>query len=450
MKIFKTSENTSLFSYFIFVSLLGSVLLSMPFVYKDGISVQYIDALFTSVSAVCVTGLSTLSMDIYSHAGFVIILILIELGGLGILSFVSLYLALPFKKISISNRRLIRDFFIDDVDYKPRRILYRIIMITLGLQFLGWMFLIPAMYKSGSSNFVFDSLFLSVSAFCNAGFSPMSDSLASFGKNYYVLSVIMFLIVAGGIGFVVYIDIGNRIKACITNKNHYTSVHTKIVLISTFILILIGAVVTFVLNYKNLISNYSIKHQVFLSFFESITLRTAGFEVIPQADYSPSSAIFHIFLMFTGGSPGSIAGGVKTTTIFIALLYAFNGDDKNNTLALFKRTIPSNTINKAITIVSRSFLFLAVSVFCLAIAEQSNLECGTFSVLDIIYESTSAMATVGLSRGITPLLSSAGKLVVIITMFIGRTGIFAMALKLGRQSENTELIKYPSESIMIG
>ncbi len=429
---------------------MGSVLLSMPFAYKEGVSVGYIDALFTAVSAVCVTGLSTLSMDLFSQTGLTIILILIELGGLGILSFVALYLALPYKKISMTNRRLIRDFFIDDVDYKPRRILYRIIIITLGIQILGWLLLMPAMNRSGSENLVFDSLFLSISAFCNAGFSPRADSLASFEGNKYLLSVVMFLIVAGGIGFVVFIDIENRIKAFITKKNHYLSVHTRIVLIFTLILIFAGALVTFVLNLGDGLAGYQLKDQIFLSFFESITLRTAGFEVVPQTEFSPASSIFHIFLMFTGGSPGSIAGGVKTTTIFIALVYAFNGDDKNNTLNLFKRTIPATTINKAITIVSRSFIFLAVSVFFLAVAEQGNLQNGVFSVFDLIYESTSAMATVGLSRGITPLLSVAGKIVIIITMFIGRTGIFAMALKLGKQSENTELIKYASESIMIG
>lgn len=450
MKLFKTSENSSLFSYFIIISLLGSFFLSMPFAYKEGVSVNYVDALFTAVSAVCVTGLSTLSMDIYSRAGFVILLLLIELGGLGILSFVALYLAVPYKKVSMTNRKLIRDFFIDDVDYKPRRILYRIIGITLGIQFLGWLCLLPALYNSGSPNFIFDSLFLSVSAFCNAGFSPKADSLASFGSNHYFLFIIMCLIVLGGLGFVVMIDIGNRVKSLVTSKNHYLSVHSKIVLIFTVILIIAGAAVTFILCRDYGLKEYSLKDKIFMSFFESVTLRTAGFEVIPQADFTPAASIFHIFLMFTGGSPGSIAGGVKTTTIFIALVYAFNGDENKNILTLFKRTIPATSINKAITIVSRSFIFLALSVFSLAIAEHQSLLKETFSVLDILYESTSAIATVGLTRGITPLLSTAGKLVIILTMFIGRTGIFAMALKLGKPPVNTEIIKYPTDNVMIG
>lgn len=422
----------------------------MPFAYKEGVSVNYIDALFTAVSAVCVTGLSTLSMDLYSRAGFVVLLLLIELGGLGILSFVALYLAMPYKKVSMVNRKLIRDFFIDDVDYNPRRILYEIISITLGIQAVGWILLMPEIYKTGSETFIFDSLFLSVSAFCNAGFSPKADSLASYALNHYIISVIMFLIVAGGIGFVVMIDVAKRIKTLFTNKSSYLSTHTKIVLIFTAMLIVSGTLFTFVFCRNDALSNYSLHDKFFLSLFESITLRTAGFEIIPQADFSPATSFFHLFLMFTGGSPGSIAGGVKTTTIFIALAYAFDGDENKNTLSLFKRTIPASTINKAVTIVSRSFIFLTVSIILLALAEHNNLMNGTFDALDIIYESTSAIATVGLTRGITPVLSVSGKLVIIFTMFIGRTGIFAMALKLGRHSVNTEIVNYPNDNVMIG
>ena len=154
--------------------------------------------------------------------------------------------------------------------------------------------------------------------------------------------------------------------------------------------------------------------------------------------------------MFTGGAPGSIAGGVKITTIFITLMYAFNEDEGNNVATLYNRTIPSSTINKAITIVSRSFIFLSLSVFFMAMAEHESLSSGAFRTIDVIYESTSAFATVGLTRGITPLLTTAGKIIIMATMFIGRTGIFAMALKLGNPKENNSIITYPQETIMIG
>lgn len=450
MKLFKSSQNSSLFSYFIFVSLLGSLFLCLPFSYKDGNCVNYVDALFTSVSAVCVTGLSTLQMEIYSRAGLIVILLLIEFGGLGILTFIALSLALPFKKISMVNRNLIKDFFIDDVEYKPRKILYKIILITLGTQLLGWLLLMPALYFSNTPDFVFNALFLSISAFCNAGFSPFSTSLATFSNNYYLLSVIMFLIIAGGLGFVVIIDLSARIKSFFKHTNHYLSLHSKLVLLFTFILIVGGALVTFVLCSNKGLQKYSLNHKIFLSFFESVTLRTAGFEINPQSDFSPATSLFHIFVMFTGGSPGSIAGGVKTTTIFLALLYAFNGDENNNNIVLFKKTIPASSINKAITIISRSFVFLAISIFLLTMTEATQIIEGKTSLLDIIYECTSAFATVGLSRGLTSQLTIAGKIVIIITMFIGRTGIFAMALKLGNPRVNTQIVKYPSENVMIG
>lgn len=450
MKNKGSSGNFNLFFYFIFISLLGSFLLSLPFAYKPEVSVNYIDALFTSVSAVCVTGLSTISMDVYSKAGLVVLLFLIELGGLGILSFVALYLALPSKKVSMVNRKLIRDFFIDDVEYRPRRILYKIVLTTIGIQVVGWLLLLPALYKIDPENFIFYSLFLSVSAFCNAGFSPYADSLASFEANYYVLSIIMGLIVFGGIGFVVLNDVHKKVKAFFKTSNHYLSLHTKIVLSFTAILIVLGGIVTLILCYEDCLKNYFFGEKIFLSLFESITLRTAGFEVIPQADFTPATSVFHLFLMFTGGSPGSIAGGVKTTTIFIALVYAFDGNENDNSMILSKRTISASLVNKAITIVSRTFVFLTISIFALCIAEQSHIMANRFSVLDVIYECTSAIATVGLTRGITSDLTLAGKLVVIVTMFIGRTGIFAMALKLGRAPENTEIIKYPTDTVMIG
>jgi len=450
MKNRGSSGNFSLFFYFILISLLGSFLLSMPFSYKPGVSVNYIDALFTAVSAVCVTGLSTVSMELYSRAGLIVLLFLIELGGLGILSFVSLYLALPSKKVSMVNRKLIKDFFIDDVEYRPRRILYKIVLTTIGIQVVGWMLLMPAFYKIDSENFIFYSLFLSVSAFCNAGFSPYADSLASLESNRYVLSIIMGLIVAGGLGFVVMNDVHKKIKSFFQTRNHYLSLHTKIVLSFTVFLIFAGGLITFFLCYRDCLKPYSFVDKVFLSLFESVTLRTAGFEVIPQGAFTPATSIFHLFLMFTGGSPGSIAGGVKTTTIFIALVYAFDGNEEDNSIILSKRTIPATLVNKAITIVSRTFVFLTISIFFLSIAEHSHIADGTLSVLDLIYESTSAIATVGLTRGITSALTFWGKLVVILTMFIGRTGIFAMALKLGRAPENTEIIKYPTDTVMVG
>lgn len=212
MKRKLSSEKTRLFLYFFFIALLGSILLSLPQAYKNGIPVDYIDALFTSVSAICVTGLSTLSMDVFSRTGLIFILILIEAGGLGILTYISFLMTVSSKKISVVNGNLIKDFYIDDIDFNPKSILKKIVLFTLLIQVVGSILLIPGLYKAGDHHFIFNSIFLSISAFCNAGFSPSSDSLSGFSGNWYVLSIIMGLIILGGIGFVVFTNIAQKIQ----------------------------------------------------------------------------------------------------------------------------------------------------------------------------------------------------------------------------------------------
>ncbi|WP_264080172.1 TrkH family potassium uptake protein [Treponema pedis] len=432
------------------LSLIGSFLLSKSFAYKNGIPCNYIDALFTSVSAVCVTGLSTLSMDIYSRTGFIIIMLLIEFGGLGIITFVSFYIALPAKKVSIVNRKLIRDFFIDDIEYRPRRILKRILTYTLIIQLIGFILLMCGLYLAKDENFIFNALFISISAFCNAGFSTMNNSLSGFAGNKYILSVIMILIILGGIGFAVITNLVQKIKSFFYTKKEYISVHTKIVILTTLFLIITGAVYNFIFEFNYAFNNLPLPQKILNSLFQSITLRTAGFETLPQNKFAPPSTLLHIVFMFIGGSSGSIAGGVKTTTVFIAFLYAFNGDEEANAVIYKKRQISAQIVNKSITIISRSFIILFCSIFLLALAENVKLTNGTFSSIDIIFECTSAFATVGLSRGITGELNFAAKIIIILTMFIGRTGVFAMALKINKSKNSLNTVSYPKETVMVG
>lgn len=444
-------ENTRFFIYFIAIAMAGSVLLTLPFCYKNGTSVAYIDALFTAVSAVCVTGLSTLSMEAYTRAGMVVILLLIETGGLGILTYISFLMTVSSKKISVVNRKLVKDFFIDDIDYRPARILRKVIISTLVIQAVGFIMLMPALYRRGDTSFIFDSLFLSVSAFCNAGFSPAPDSLATFSSDWYVLSVIMGLIILGGTGFVVFSNIGQKIRAERKGLKFYLSLHVKIVLITTAVLISAGFILTFISMYGTPMEDLPLSDRILTALFESVTLRTAGFETYSQSSFSPAASLFHLILMFVGGSPGSIAGGVKTTTAFIAFLYLLDGNEQRNTLSFSKRRIPSSVINKSVTIVSRTMMFLLASSILLAHSEKQMLMAGTASVMDVLFESTSALATVGLSRNLTPNLSFWGKIIIILTMYIGRTGIYAISLRSGGiyESDEDEFI-YPEESVLIG
>ena len=450
MKRKLSSEKTRLFLYFFFIALMGSILLSLPQAYKNGIPVNYIDALFTSVSAICVTGLSTLSMDVFSRTGLIFILILIEAGGLGILTYISFLMTVSSKKISVVNGNLIKDFYIDDIDFNPKSILKKIVLFTLLIQVIGSILLIPGLYKAGDQHFIFNSIFLSISAFCNAGFSPSPDSLSGFSGNWYVLSIIMGLIILGGIGFVVFTNIAQKIQFARKGQIFYLSLHVKIVLISTVVLIVSGFVFTFISFYKTSLCEIPLSKRILTALFESVTLRTAGFETIPQTSFTSSASLFHLVLMFIGGSPGSIAGGVKTTTAFITLLYLLDGNEQRTTVSFANRRIPSTIINKSITIVSRSVLILLISAILLSLVENQLISNGTISLIDIIYESVSALATVGLSRGLTPQLSYLGKLIIIITMYIGRTGIYAMSIKSGFTGSDNEDLIYPEESLLVG
>lgn len=444
------SSNIKLFSYFIFLSLFGAIMLKNPAAYISKEPVPFIDALFVSVSAVCVTGLSTVSMDLFSNFGFIIILFLIEFGGLGIITFVAFYLAVPSKKVSSVNRKLVKDYFIDDVENNPRKILSHIISYTLIIQLTGTVLLSFGLKMHGEPDFIFYALFLSISAFCNAGFSPYANSLGYFQNSPLIIITIMLLITLGGIGFIVMKNIIQIIKTRKSSNPKKMTLHSKVVLSVSSCLVFGGMLLFFLSEYKNSFAGLSLQQKIMAAFFQSVTPRTAGFETILQKNFSSVSKLLTIFLMFIGGSSGSIAGGVKTTTFFIAMFYAFNGNEARNTLKIGNRVVDASTVNKAVTIITRSLLIICISVFMLAVSERDALASGVFQISDIIFESVSGFATVGLTQGITSYLSLFGKIIIILTMFIGRTGIFAMALHLSGKKVIENNVEYPNDPVMVG
>ena len=438
-------DKAQLFSYFFFISFAGAALLCMPWAYSSGHPARFIDALFISVSAVCVTGLSTLNMNLFSPAGFIVIMALIETGGLGIITFVSMYLVIPRKKVSLVNRSMISDFYIDDVEFEPRRILRNIITLTVALELLSAFILFFCFKNAGSSRPFLDAIFHSVSAFCNAGFSTYNDSLAGFMGQPILLIVVLTLIVLGGIGFMVITDVIERLS----NRKTRLSLHTKIVLITTFGLIFGGTLCFFLLEGDASMKGFSIPDRILASLFQSITPRTAGFEVVSGKSMTLVSSTITIILMFIGGSPGSIAGGIKTTTFFIVFLYAIRGNAERGGINVMKRNIDTGTLEKALGIIIKSLMIVVVAILALLISESGSVARGVCSELDLVFETVSAFGTVGLSLGATPNLTDAGKIIIICTMFIGRTGIFAMALGSVRR-ERERYFEYPSANIMVG
>ncbi|MDR2897702.1 MAG: potassium transporter [Spirochaetaceae bacterium] len=443
---FKVSfDKVQLFSYFILLSFTGTFLLQIPGAYISGQPVSFVDALFTAVSAVCVTGLSTVDMAVYTKTGFFIIMLLIELGGLGIISFIVMYLAMPSKKVSLVNRRVIREFFIDEVETNPRKILKNIILFMFTIEAIGVLALWLALRGRNIESPLFTSVFLSISAFCNAGFTPYSDNLAGFRDSAGVNTIVMCLIVSGGLGFIVM----KNIYQTIIHKRHRLSLHTKIVLGMTISLIVVGALVVFLSTNTETFQSLSLSEKIFASLFQSVTARTAGFESIPQTEFAPIGKISTALLMFIGGSPGSIAGGIKTTTFFVLVLYTINGNARGKGVPLIDRRINMATTEKAIGILCKSLFIVFAFFIGVSITEGALLEAGTFTLFDLFFEVVSAFGTVGLSQALSPHLSEGGKLLIILTMFVGRTGVFAMALNMTSYTR-ARYVEYPDEHILVG
>lgn len=446
------SAQVRLFLYFFTLAIIGTVLLSLPFCYKGGAKVPLIDSLFTTVSAICVTGLSTVDMRLYSGAGLVVILFLIEAGGLGLVSFFTVFLVFSAKKISLLNRNIIRDYFTEDSAFESRQIIKVILAATLAFQAAGALVLAPILKNAGESHWIFYAIFLSVSAFCNAGFSPYSDSLAQFSENGVFCIALSVLIIAGGLGFMVIANIIGVVKSrCSKKSKRILSLHSKIVLLMTFVLITLGTVIFFFAEKDGAFSGMSFFKALNCAFFESVTLRTAGFETIPQGEFSPLSTFCSIILMLTGGSPGSMAGGLKTTTLFLLVCIAYKRASDKNAPSVFRRDIAKESTEKALAVFVKGVCLLCVSYALLLVSESSSLKAGTFSAGELFFEAASAFGTVGLSKGITAALSSAGKILVMLLMFAGRTGITFIALgSLHKEKPLDSLADFPKESVLIG
>ena len=445
------SATENLFIYFLFLALTGTILFRFPAFYSDGMPIPLIDSIFTTVSAMCVTGLSTVDMSVFSNSGFLLILLLIEAGGLGLVSFFTIYLALDAKKISLLNRNIIKDYFTEEQQIETKQIIREIIFFTLFIQFLGALLLSLLLKFHGEENYIFYGIFISVSAFCNAGFSPYSESLSSFTNSPVFLLTVSLIIILGGLGFSVMSNIFFTLKKQNGKKRTILSLHSKIVLFTTFILIAGGTAFFFIFEYNGAYKDLSFSSALLNAFFQSVTLRTAGFETVSQNSFSAHSTVLSDIFMLIGGSPGSMAGGIKTTTFFLLLTLAYKSIHDKNLPSIFHRDISESSTSKATSIFIKAICFLSVMIILLLISEQKSIKNGIFSESSLIFEAFSAFATVGLSKGITGLLSNSGKIIIIFLMFAGRTGITFIALNnFSRKNNIKSLTDYPEEDVLLG
>ena len=434
---------------FLFIILLGAAILSLPISSQSGQGTNFVDSLFTATSAVCVTGLVVFDTATHwSLFGKVVIISLIQIGGLGFMTIATMISLIRGKKINLKERLLIQES-LNQIDLSGIVSLTRkIILMVLAIECIGGILLsISFIPKFGIITGLAYGFFHSISAFCNAGFDLMGSisgefsSLTSFYDNSFIMITVSLLIILGGLGYPVILDV-------LKNKRFSKlNVHSKLVIVSTAILLLIGFVFILGVEYNNpdTLGNMNMKGKVLSSIFQTSTLRTAGFATVDMASLHQATKFFMSIIMFIGGSPAGTAGGVKTVTFVIGLLYvrALMRGDEN--IHVFKRTIDDQIVKRALTIMLISFAIALTGLFILSISEQADF-------IDLLFEVFSAFATVGLTAGITPTLTFVGKIVIIILMYIGRIGPITMVLIFVRKynAKKGKDVNYIKEHILIG
>ena len=431
---------------FMSVIVLGSLLLKLPVASADGISVPYVDAFFTASSAVAVTGLTVVDTGTHwSLFGQLTILLLIQIGGLGFMTMITMFAMLIGKRISLKERLLIQSSLNQNDLSGVVRLTKYIIIGTLAIEAVGALLLsfvfVPEL---GWAQGLWYSIFHAVSAFCNAGFDIIGGgrSLMPYVQNPLVNFTVWTLVILGGLGFTVIIDI-----FFYRDNFRRWSLHTKLVLIISALLLLTGFVFYLILEWRNAatLGDLSLPGKFMAAFFQSVTPRTAGFNTLDTAALTDASKLFTMIFMFIGGSPASTAGGIKTVTIGVVLFTILSQIQGKEDTEVFRRRIPKGNINRAITIIFLALILVISITMILSIAETD------FTFLEIIFETTSAFGTVGLSLGITPALSTVGKILLSLLMFMGRVGPFTVALALAKSThKNQGKIRYPEDKVIIG
>ena len=430
---------------FLAVIFLGSLLLSLPICSADGEAVPYLDALFTATTATCVTGLVTLSTaSAWSIFGQAVILVLIQVGGLGVVTIMSALMILLQKRMGIGDRLLIQDAFNLNSLSGIVRFVKRVILGTALVEGIGALLYMTVFVPEFGLRGIWIAVFTSISAFCNAGMDIIADnSLCSYATNPIINLVTCALIVLGGIGYIVWWDVMGLRKGAAGRRR--LSLHSKIAISTTLLLIFGGGLLILLFEYHNprTIAELSLFDKLQVSLFQSVTTRTAGFATVPQQDLTNASSILCLLLMFIGGSPVGTAGGIKTVTIAVLVASALSSIRNRQEVTLFQRNISKQAVSKAVAVTTMSFVILFTSTLLLSAVSPGD-------PLDILFETVSATATVGLSRDLTPYLNAYGKIIIIGTMYLGRVGPISLALALNSGKKQQNIIKNPTEEISVG
>jgi len=435
---------------FLVVILMGAFLLSLPISSADGKPTSFLDALFTATTSTCVTGLVvTPTVSSWSVFGQVVILILIQIGGLGVITIMSGLMILLHKKMGLGDRLLLQDAFNLNSLSGLVRFVKKVVAGTLIIEGIGALFYMMVFMPQFGAKGIWISVFTSVSAFCNAGIDIIAEnSLCDYALNPIVNIVTCALIILGGIGFIVWWDVIRVLKKARTRKVRFfrdLTLHSKIAITTTLILIFVGAAFIFTFEYNNpqTIKDYTLFQKIEVSLFQSVTTRTAGFATVPQENLTNASAIVCLLLMFIGGSPVGTAGGIKTVTFAVLAASALAAVRNKEDTEVFGRRLTKQAVSKAVAVTCMSFVIMFASTVLLSAVTDAN-------ALDIVYETVSATATVGLTRNITASLGGIGKLIIIITMYLGRVGPISLAVAFKRNKDNQNIVRNPAEEISVG
>lgn len=424
---------------------MGTILLALP--QSQLVSIPFIDLLFTSASCTCVTGLTTVPISYFTTFGHSVILCLIQLGGLGLLT-LSLFFVSLFLDLGMATKIMAGEMF----EFKWSRIktfLITIVTTTVLLEGISTIFFYFSFRKFLPPRpALFHAVFHSVSAFCNTGLTLFEDGLCSFKGNIPFLALTAFLIFAGSIGFVVWLEVARRVRARFRSLKETTyvppfSLHAKIVLTTTGTIILFGTTLIWLLERTNVLKGSSFFQGIFSSFFYTISLRSAGFELFDVSQLMPATLLVFLLLMYIGGSPGSIAGGIKTTTLALFVTTIATIVRNRDEVELFGRRITQDQIYKAISIIVLTTTWIFLATFILLLTETG------VSFIQVFFEVISSFCLCGLRTKITASFSIFGKILIILTMLIGRIGSLTLVLALWKRKKKY-LYRYPEEQIIVG
>lgn len=437
---------------FFLVIIFGTFLLMLPQA-TVARSLSFVDALFTATSATCVTGLIVVDTGAaFTQFGQIVILVLIQIGGLGIMTFSTFFVYLIAGRLSLTEREILQDTLSQHPMADLARLLKLVLFFTLAIEAIGAGLLALRFIEFYPiSKAIYYGIFHSISAFCNAGFALFATSFESYRDDILVNSVLSGLIILGGLGFVVLFDLFKNRRELGAQFFIKLSFHSRIVLFVTAILILSGHIIFFVLEYGNSLENVPFSGKILASFFQSVTSRTAGFNTLKTNELSNATLFFLMILMFIGASPGSCGGGIKTSTFAVLVSSVVARLHLQEEVNIFYRRIPGSIVSRAISVAFFSTLIVVIFTMLILVAEipeVSHLETrGKF--LEYMFEVASAFGTVGLSTGVTSELTRLGKILITLLMFIGRLGPLTVALAVQGREERPRF-KYVQDSVLVG